>query len=92
MLKMVKELPNNLHGGALYKISKFVLTKKVYQYLTTISVTKVWSGLKINWQGSQLISCQFFTEIYDLPSRSHKITKLTKISGKKNKVGPLFTN
>ena len=31
MLKMAKKLPNNLHGWAFYKISKFVLTKKVYQ-------------------------------------------------------------
>ena len=31
MPKMAKKLPNNLHGWAFYKISKFVLTKKVYQ-------------------------------------------------------------
>ena len=31
MLKMAKKLPNNLHGWAFYKISKFIWTKKVYQ-------------------------------------------------------------
>ena len=31
MLKMAKKLPNNLHGWAFYKISKFILTKKVFQ-------------------------------------------------------------
>ena len=34
----------------------FLLTKKVYQYLTTIPVTNVWSDLNGNWQGSQPIS------------------------------------
>ena len=48
MLKMTTKLPNILHRWALYKIAKFVLTKKCYQYLTTISVIKVWSGLKVN--------------------------------------------
>ena len=55
-LKWQKKLPNNLHGWAFYKIAKFVLTKKVYQQLTTISVTKVCSGLKVNWLGSQPIN------------------------------------
>ena len=30
MLKMVKKFANNLHGWAFYKISKFILIKKVY--------------------------------------------------------------
>ena len=47
-LKMAKTLPNNLHRWTFYKIAKFVLTKKSYQWLTTISITKVWSGLKVN--------------------------------------------
>ena len=45
MPKMAKMLPNNLYGWALYKIVKFVLTKKVYQQLTTVSIIKVWSDL-----------------------------------------------
>ena len=47
---MAKKLPYNLHGWALFKIIKFVLTKKIYQKLTTISVTKVWSDPKVNPQ------------------------------------------
>ena len=47
-LKMAKTLPNNLHRWTFYKIAKFVLTKKSYRWLTTISITKVWSGLKVN--------------------------------------------
>ena len=47
---MAKKLPYNLHGWALHKIVKFVLTKKGYQKLTTIFVTKVWSDLKVNSQ------------------------------------------
>ena len=30
MLEMAKKLPNNSHGWAFYKMSKFILTKKVY--------------------------------------------------------------
>ena len=48
--KMAKKLPNNLHGWAFYKIANFVLTKQSYQKLTTISITKVWSGPKVNPQ------------------------------------------
>ena len=47
---MVKKLPNNLHGYAFSKIIKFALRKKLYQKLTTISITKVWSDPKINPQ------------------------------------------
>ena len=50
MLKMAKKLPNNLHGWAFYKISKFILTKKVYQQVTTTSVTKACSDPKVNPQ------------------------------------------
>ena len=49
-LKWQKKLPNKLQGEAFYKIAKFVLTKKVFQYLTTISITKVWSDPKVNPQ------------------------------------------
>ena len=31
MLKMAKNLPYNLHGGAFYKTVKFVLTKRGYE-------------------------------------------------------------
>ena len=47
---MAKKLPYNLHGWAFYKIAKFGLTKKGYQYLTTISIAKVWSDPKVNPQ------------------------------------------
>ena len=77
MLKMAKKLPYNLHGWAFYKIAKFVLTKKGYQWLTTISVTKL-TRISI-----RKLQDQFFAERYNSPSRSHKITKLTKISGRK---------
>ena len=50
MLKMAKKLRNNLHGWAFYKISKFILTKKVYQQVTTTSVTKACSDPKVNPQ------------------------------------------
>ena len=46
---MAKKLPYNLHGWTFYKIAKFVLTKKGYQF-TIISVAKVWSDLKVNLQ------------------------------------------
>ena len=47
---MAKKLPYNLHGWAFYKIVKFVLSKKVYQELTTMFVTKVLSDPKVNPQ------------------------------------------
>ena len=47
MPKMAKKLPYNLHGWAFYKTAKFVLTKKIYQYFTTISVTEIWSHPKV---------------------------------------------
>ena len=50
MPKMAKKLPKNLHQRAFYKTAKFVLTKKIYQKLTAISVTKVWSDPKVNPQ------------------------------------------
>ena len=50
MLKTAKKLPYNLHGWALYKFAKFVLTKKSYQKLTTFSITKAWSDPKVNPQ------------------------------------------
>ena len=56
---MAKKLPYNLHGWALSKIIKFVLTKKIYEKLVTISVTKAWSDPKVNPQidkGSQPIN------------------------------------
>ena len=45
---MEKKLPYNLQGQAFYKIVKFFLTKKGYQQLTTISITKVWLDPKVN--------------------------------------------
>ena len=39
MAKMAKKLTNNLHRSAFYKIMKFVLIKKVYQYFTKIYLT-----------------------------------------------------
>ena len=50
MPKMARKLPYNLHGWAFYKIVKFVLSKKVYQELTTMFVTKVLSDPKVNPQ------------------------------------------
>ena len=48
MFKMAEKLPYNLHGWGFYKIARFVLTKKGYQQLSTISVTKVCSYPKVN--------------------------------------------
>ena len=55
------------------------------QKLTTISITKVWSDLKIKLRriSTHKLQIQFFTERYDAPSRSQKKKKLTKISGRK---------
>ena len=50
MPKMAKKLPYNLHGSFFYKIAKFILIKKDYQQLTTISAIKVWSDPKVNPQ------------------------------------------
>ena len=54
--KIAKKLSNNLQGWAFYKILKFALTKKVYQQLTTISNTKVWSDLKLNPQIDKVLN------------------------------------
>ena len=48
MPKMTKKLPNNLHGWAFYKITKFVLTKKGHLWRTAISLTKVWLNPQID--------------------------------------------
>ena len=50
MPKIAKKLPYNLHRRAFYKIAMFVLTKKGYQQLTTISIKKVWLDPKVNPQ------------------------------------------
>ena len=47
---MANKLPYNWHEWPFYKIVKFFLTKKGYQWLTRISVTKVWLDLKVNAQ------------------------------------------
>ena len=50
MPKMLKSLPYKLDRWAFYKTAKFILTKKGYQQLTTISVTNVWADPKVDPQ------------------------------------------
>ena len=61
---MAKKLPYNLHGRAFYKIVKFVLTKKGYQQLTTIFITKVWSGPKVNPQIEKDLTHKLHDQIF----------------------------
>ena len=58
--KMARKLPNNLGAWAFYRIAKFVLTKKVCQYLTEIYVAKVWSDRKVSPRTSKYIWKEIF--------------------------------
>ena len=94
MPKMVKKLPYNLHGSIFYKIVKFILRKKFYQYITTISITKNWSDLKVKWTriSTHKLQGQFFTQREGARSRSQQQKKQTyQNAWEKTQVRPLFT-
>ena len=82
MPKIAKTLPYILHGSAFYKIVKFVLTKKGYQKRIAISITKVSSDLKVNWQRPQPMSYKVNFSLRDnIHLADHKKENLSKCLG-----------